>query len=162
MRHNTIFIALISLLFLLNSCASAKQKGWLSAHRNRLTESAESPTLSAEEKVDVLLTTYAVLMDEGLRFVNPAKGIRYIRHFHTQNEANIGKILAQSGTWMEQLDTRQSIGLGLRLIQKPYIGRFIDLYPKFKRKYETYKFIMDMSGKVAGAFGQVGRKVLGN
>ena len=117
--------------------------------------------MKSEEKVDGLLSDYVVLMDEGLTFVNPVKGVKYIKKYYAQNEMAINKIVTDSNNWINNMDDMQAVGLGIRVIQKPYIRSFIELVPKFKKKYETYKFILDMTGKVAGGFGKIGSKVIG-
>jgi hypothetical protein len=158
-RFTLVFSAFFSILFL-TSCASAKQNAWLKTHRDQLATAAAS-TANAEEKVDILFTNYADLMEEGLRFTNPVKGVKHIQKYQSQNAAAIEKILGSSNSWMNGLSDQQTLMLGLRVIQKPYIRRFIDLAPKFQRKYEQYRFVAEMTGKVARGFGNVGGKLLG-
>lgn len=158
-RLTPLFVAFLGITFL-TSCASMKQNAWLKDHHNQLVQAATG-SASAEEKVDVLLTNYADLMDEGLRFVNPIKGAKHIQKYQQQNAETIEKILGSSNTWMNGLSDQQTLMLGLRVVQKPYIKRFVDLVPKFQRKYEQYKFVADMTGKVAKGFGKVGGKLLG-
>jgi hypothetical protein len=156
---NLIFILFVSLLSL-QSCASIKQNAWLKAHNNTLNNLANS-NLKPEEKADGLLTDFALLMDEGLQFVNPVKGVKYIKKYHSQNDAAMTKITNESSNWVSNLDNMQAIGLGLRVVKKPYIHNFVELAPKFKKKYETYRFILDMTSKVAGGFGKIGSKAVG-
>ncbi len=158
-QHTSVLILFVSLSFL-QSCASAKQNAWLKAHRTALNQLADG-TMKPEEKVDGLLSDYVVLMDEGLKFVNPVKGVKYIQKYHAQNDAAMNKIVASSNSWINNMDDMQAVGLGFRVVQKPYIRSFIELVPKFKKKYETYRFILDMTGKVAGGFGKIGSKVIG-
>ncbi len=158
-QHTLLLISFVSLLFL-QSCASAKQNAWLKAHRTALNQLADG-NMKTEEKVDGLLSDYVVLMDEGLKFVNPVKGVKYIKKYHAQNEAAMNKIVSVSNNWVNNMDDMQAVGLGIRVVQKPYIRSFIELVPKFKKKYETYRFILDMTGKVAGGFGKIGSKVIG-
>lgn len=160
MKYLKIFpLLLISsiALFNLTSCASSKQNAWLAAHRNALSEAANSTTLKPEEKADIMMTHYAQMMEEGLKFVNPVKGVKFITKYQEQNQASIEKIAAQSNGWVSGLNTVQGIDLGLRVAKKPYIPQYIDLIPKFKKKYNQYKFVMDMTGKVVGAFGKIGK-----
>ena len=156
--------AFLSILFasalFLQSCASAKENAWLKTHRTTLEKLANS-NIKTEEKVDGMLSDYVVLMDEGLKFVNPVKGAKYIKKYYAQNEASMTKIVSESNRWVNNLDDMQAVGLGVRVVKKPYIRSFIDLIPKFKKKYETYRFILDMTGKVAGGFGKIGSKVIG-
>ena len=158
-RLTLLFSAFLGILTL-TSCASIKQNAWLKEHQNQLMQAAAS-NASAEEKVEILMNNYADLMEEGLRFVNPVKGVKHIQKYQSQNNATIEKILSSSNSWVNGLGDQQKIMLGLRIAQKPYIRRFIDLAPKFQRKYEQYRFIADMTGKVAGGFGKIGGKLLG-
>ncbi len=160
MKQLNGLVFLLSSLLFLQSCASAKENAWLSAHKTQLNSLA-SGNMKPEEKVDGLLSDYVVLMDEGLKFVNPAKGVKYIKKYYTQNEASMNKIVGESNSWINNMDDMQAVGLGFRVVKKPYIRSFIELLPKFKKKYETYKFILDMTGKVAGGFGKIGSKAIG-
>lgn len=160
MKQFTWVFLLSTSLLCLQSCASAKENAWLKTHRASL-ERLASGNMKAEEKVDGLLTDYVVLMDEGLKFVNPVKGVKYIKKYYAQNEGSMNKIIGESNNWVNNLDDMQAVGLGIRVVKKPYIRSFIELVPKFKKKYETYRFILDMTGKVAGGFGKIGSKVIG-
>jgi hypothetical protein len=160
MTRVLLFFTVLLGITTLTSCASMKQNAWLKEHHNQLVQAAAS-NASAEEKVDIMLTNYADLMEEGLRFVNPIKGAKHIQKYQEQNAATIEKIVANSNSWMNGLNDQQTVMLGFRVVKKPYIKRIIDLVPKFQRKYEQYKFVADMTGKVARGFGNVGGKLLG-
>ncbi|MBL7818565.1 MAG: hypothetical protein JNL70_26435 [Saprospiraceae bacterium] len=160
MKQFSFFIAVFAALLSLQSCASAKQNTWLKAHRAQL-ETLASGSMKTEDKVDGMLSDYVVLMEEGLQFVNPVKGVKYIKKYHSQNEAAMNKIVTESNSWINNLDDMQAVGLGLRVVKKPYLKKFVELAPKFKKKYETYRFILDMTGKVAGGFGKIGKKAVG-
>lgn len=155
------FIILLSFysLISLTSCASAKQNAWLKAHQTELNRVTQS-NIAPEEKMDVLMSTYAVLMAEGLQFVNPVKGVKYIEKFQKQNDVAITKIVGESGNWVSNLNTSEGVMFGFRVTKKPYFNKYIDLVPKFHRKYEQYKFVANMTGKIAGGFGKIGGKLL--
>ncbi len=157
LKISILFLVSSIALFNLTSCASSKQNAWLAAHRNALSAAANSTTMKPEEKADILMTHYALMMEEGLKFVNPVKGVKFITQYQEQNQVSIDKIVAQSNGWVSGLNTVQGIDLGLRVAKKPYIPQYIDLVPKFKKKYNQYKFIMDMTGNVVGAFGKIGK-----
>lgn len=157
LKISILFLISSIALFNLTSCASSKQNAWLAAHRNALSEAANSTTMKPEEKADILMTHYALMMEEGLKFVNPVKGAKFITQYQEQNQVSIDKIVAQSNGWVSGLNTVQGIDLGLRVAKKPYIPQYIDLVPKFKKKYNQYKFIIDMTGKVVGVFGKIGK-----
>ncbi len=150
-------LLLVSVLYVASSCASMKQNAWLASHQKALSEAANSKTMKPEEKADILMSHYAQMMDEGLKFVNPVKGAKFITKYQEQNQASIEKIVGESQSWVGNLNTLQSVDLGLRVAKKPYVGQYIDLVPKFRRKYNQYKFVMEMTGKVIGAFGKVGK-----
>ena len=157
LKISTLFLISSIALFNLTSCASSKQNSWLAAHKNALSEAANSKTMKPEEKADIMMGHYAEMMDEGLKFVNPVKGVKFITKYQEQNKASIDKIVGESNGWVSNLNTMQGIDLGLRVAKKPYIPKYIELVPKFKKKYNQYKFIMDMTGKVVGAFGKIGK-----
>ena len=161
MRLSISFLLVFGLgMFSLTSCAGFKQKKWLSAHKNNLNALAQS-NASAEEKLDGLFATYVTLMDEGLKFTNPAKGAKYIETFQKQNNGAIETILRDAEKWRSGLSIQQGIEMGLKVPKKPYAKDFITLLPKFRRKYNQYKFVAEMTGKVAGGFGKVAGKVFG-
>jgi hypothetical protein len=157
LKISTLLLISSISLFNMTSCASSKQTAWLAAHRNALSEAANSTTMKPEEKADIMMSHYAEMMGEGLKFVNPVKGVNFITKYQEQNKASIEKIVAESNGWVSNLNTVQGIDLGLRVAKKPYIPQYIDLIPKFKKKYNQYKFVMDMTGKVVGAFGKIGK-----
>ena len=148
-----------SALFTLTSCASAKQNSWLKAHQTELSRVAQS-NISSEEKMDVLLTHYAVLMGEGMQFTNPVNGVKYLEKFQKQNEESISKIVGQSSSWVGKLNAGEGIMFGVRIAQKPYINKYVELVPQFHRKYEQYKFVLGMTSKVVGGYGKLGGKLL--
>jgi hypothetical protein len=157
LKISTLLLISSISLFNMTSCATSKQSGWLASHKKALSEAANSTTMKPEEKADILMSHYAQMMDEGLKFVNPVKGATFITKYQEENQASIVKIVAESNGWVGNLNTMQGIDLGLRVAKKPYIPQYIDLIPKFKKKYNQYKFVMDMTGKVVGAFGKIGK-----
>jgi hypothetical protein len=159
MKYQNPLFTLLIFLFFCSSCASSKQKSWLKAHQTALREATGS-NMSAEAKMDILLSRYTTLMDEGLRFVNPVKGVKYITKFQKQNENYIAQLASASGNWMNTLNTEQTLMLGLRTAQKPYVGQFINLLPRFKRKYEQYRMVAELTNKVTSGLGKIGSSVL--
>lgn len=154
------FIALIALAVLvLTNCASLKQNRWLSAHQKELSRLANS-NLSSEQKLDGLIQDYVRFMNEDLKFVDPVKGIKFVKKYHDQNRASMEKILRDSEKWQGGLGAMEKISLGLRTVQKPYIRDLIDLGPKFKRKYKQYAFAMELSSKIANGLTRFAGKEL--
>lgn len=150
MKKLLLVFAPFCLMFLVSNCASFKQNRWLSAHQKELNRLANSK-LPVEQKLDGLVQDYVQFMTEDLKFVNPVKGVKYVKKYHDQNRASMEKILRESEKWQGSLSTMDKIGLGVRTVQKPYIGSLIDMGPKFKRKYKQYAFAVEMGSKISGA-----------
>jgi hypothetical protein len=150
--------ALAAAFLLFTGCASWQQNKWLAAHRSELQRLAES-NLSAEQKMDGLIKNYVRFMNEGLQFANPVKGVKYVRKYHDQNQGSIDRILRDAERWQGKLDGPEKIALAVRLAQKPYIGELVDLAPKFKRKYQQYAFIVQLTSKITGGFGKLAGKI---
>jgi hypothetical protein len=154
----SLYFSILALVFS-TSCAGLKHKKWLSSHQQTLSDLAKSD-VGAEAKLDGLFSTYVQLMGEGMRFGNPVKGAKYIQTFQDQNKESIEMILRDAEKWRSGLSIQQGIELGLSVPKKPYAKDFISLAPKFRKKYQQYKFIADMTGKVGGGFGKVAGKLL--
>lgn len=144
---NLVFLA--SLVFLNTSCASWQQNRWLADHHKNLKQVA-SGKMSSEQKADALIQDYIVFMNEGLQFTDPTKGAKYVQKYHDQNNALIEQILRETNQWQSKLNTTDKIALGLRTAQKTYLKDLIELGPKFKRKYQQYAFVVQMTDKVVG------------
>jgi hypothetical protein len=136
---------LISLALLFSNCASMKQNRWLKNHHQYLTQLAAS-NQSAEQKLDGLLADYVAFMKEDLKFIDPRKGVKYVKKYHDQNQAAMSRILRESEQWQGKLNTVDKLALGVRMTQKPYLKDLIDLAPKFKSKYKQYAFAVKMAG----------------
>jgi exonuclease V gamma subunit len=143
------FLLLATLLTLHTGCASWKQNRWLAAHQKELKRLADS-NLTPEQKLDGLVQDYIKFMNEDLKFINPVKGVKYVKKYHDQNRASMDKILKASEKWQGNLGTVDKISLGVRTLQKPYVKDLIDLVPKFKRKYKQYAFALELASKIGG------------
>jgi hypothetical protein len=142
-------LLLVVLVFPLNGCASLQQNKWLKAHRNNFVQ-LKTPSLSSEQRLDGLLSDYVTFLKEDLKFVNPVKGIKYVKKYHDQNLASMDKILAETAAWQSKMSVVDRVSYGARVTKKPYIKDLIDLAPKFKRKYKQYAFATKMAVKLAG------------
>ncbi len=149
MQKFFFLIALSGLLLSQSSCASWQQNKWLSSHHQNLQRLANS-NLTPEQKLDGMVEDYVQFMQQDLKFIDPAKGIKFVKKYHDQNEAAMDKILRESETWQGKLNTVDKIGLGVRVAQKPYVKSLVDLAPKFKRKYKQYAFALKLATKVGG------------
>lgn len=159
MKKLLLLSAPLCLLLCFSNCAALKQNRWLSAHQKELSRLANS-NLPAEQKLDGLIQDYVKFMTEDLKFVDPVKGIKYVKKYHDQNRSSMEKILRESESWQGKLNTLDKIGLGVRTVQKPYIRDLIDLGPKFKRKYKQYAFALEMGAKITGGLTKFAGKEL--
>jgi hypothetical protein len=149
MKKALPFLLLLTVILLDTSCASWQQNRWLASHEKELTRLANS-NLTAEQKMDGLVQDYVKFMNEDLKFINPVKGVKYVKKYHSRNKAAMDKILNTSEKWQGSLNTVDKIALGVRTIQKPYIRDLIDLAPKFKSKYKQYAFALELASKIGG------------
>jgi hypothetical protein len=146
----TLSILLLTVLILTsNGCASLQQNKWLKAHRNHFVQ-LKAPSLSTEQRLDGLLTDYVTFLKEDLKFINPVKGIKYVKKYHDQNLASMDKILAEAASWQSKMSAVDKVAYGARVAKKPYLKDLLDLAPKFKRKYKQYAFATKMAVKMAG------------
>lgn len=143
-----------------SGCATWKQNRWLADHTKTLKRLAES-NIPAEQKLDGLAQDYVQFMDESLNFINPANSAKYVKKYHEQNERYIDRILADTQKWQGKLNTVEKIELGVRTAKKPYLKGFIDLAPKFKKRYNQYAFIINLTSKIAGGLTGLAGKALG-
>jgi len=151
---------LLLLLFAPTGCASWQQKRWLTEHHQNLQRFANG-SLSAEQKLDGLLTDYVLFMKEDLKFVNPLKGVKYVKKYHDQNEVAMEKILRESEQWQNKLNTLDKVSLGVRVVQKPYLRDLVELAPKFRQKYKQYAFAVKLAGRITGGLTRIAGKELG-
>ncbi len=157
MHKLPFLLLLVGALFTQSGCASFKQNKWLSAHHKNLNRIAAS-NMTAEQKLDGMLSDYVAFMQQDLKFVNPVKGVKYVQKYHDQNEAAMDKILREAEQWQGKLSLLDKGSLALRVVQKPYIGSLIDLAPKFKRKYKQYAFAVKLAGKMTGGLTRIAGK----
>ncbi len=141
--------SLFILLFTFNGCATLQQNKWLKAHRNNYVQ-LKAPSYSTEQRLDGLLSDYVAFLKEDLKFINPVKGIKYVKKYHDQNLASMDKILAEAAAWQSKMNALDKVAYGARVTKKPYLKDLIDLAPKFKRKYKQYAFVTKMAVKIAG------------
>jgi hypothetical protein len=154
-----IQFTLVLFLLVSQSCASSKQNKWLATHQTQLTQLANG-NQNSEAKLDGLLADFVLLMKEDLKFVNPKKGIKYVKKYHDQNLGAIESILQENEKAQSSMNLLDKGAFAIRILQKPYIQDLIDLAPKFKKKYNQYAFVAKMSGKMTGGLSKVAGKAL--
>ncbi len=160
MQKLTFLLFLSCIALSQTGCATWKQNRWLSEHTKTLKRLAES-NIPPEQKLDGMVQDYVKFMDEGLNFVNPANSAKFVKKYHEQNERYLERILADTQKWQGKLNTVEKVELGVRTAKKPYLKQFIDLAPKFKKRYNQYEFIVKMTSKVAGGLTGLAGKALG-
>ncbi|MBV6443317.1 MAG: hypothetical protein EPGJADBJ_05051 [Saprospiraceae bacterium] len=160
MQKIAFFLLLAGLTFSHTGCAVWKQNRWLAEHNKTLKRLAES-NIPAEQKLDGLVQDYVKFMDQGLNFINPANSYKFVKKYHDQNDRYIDKILSDTQKWQGKLNVAEKVEVGLRTTQKPYLKDFVDLAPKFKKKYNQYAFIVKLTSKIAGGLTGLVGKALG-
>lgn len=160
MNRFLFFALFLGAIFVQSGCASMKQNRWLAEHRNNLRKLADS-NLSAEQKLDGMLTDYVQFMQQDLKFLDPVKGAKYVKKYHDDNLASMDKIIKEADQWQARLNLLDKGSLALRVVQKPYINSLIDLAPKFKRKYKQYAFAAKLASKMTGGLTRFAGKALG-
>ena len=160
MHRISALLTLIILFVLPIGCASWQQNRWLSEHHQDLQHFANS-SMSPEQKLDGLLTDYVQFMQEDLKFVNPVKGVKYVKKYHDQNEVAMEKILQESEQWQNKLGTLDKVSLGVRVVQKPYLKDLVDLAPKFRQKYKQYAFAVKLATRITSGLTRLAGKELG-
>lgn len=138
------FIALIS------SCATSKQNSWLKEHGNALAK-AELPGATSDEKLDILMTSYAEMMHQSLDFLNPKKGIAFAEKYNEQHKDLIVEILEGVNENYGTLSKSQKIAKGIGLMGKPYAKDFIELFPRFQKKYKLLNSVTDVNKRIKEA-----------
>jgi len=156
----TSIILAILIPILLSSCGASRQATRLDNHKSKLTLLASSDK-APEEKLDIMMSDFTNMMHESLDILNPKKGVAYVKLYGKQNETAIRSIMDQVGIIPEQLNTLQMIEFALGLTSKPYMKDFIDLLPRFQRRYNQIAFVLGLTGKLKDGLLNLGLKSLG-
>lgn len=147
-------------LFLLGSCASSKQAGWLSDHQVKLQKAANGDIAGAE-RLDLMASSLIDMMHQGLNFGNPKKGVRYLEAYKTQNAGLIKGVTSKLQGWYSGMSVIEKGSFILGLTQKAYVKDLIDLIPRFKNKYKQFKIANDIVGLFGPSLMDLGMKQLG-
>lgn len=161
MKYLNLIFVLAAGVMLLSSCGATRQANQLLEHNQILTALAGDATVTPEEKLDVLMTSMTGMMHEGMRIVNPKKGVNYVTQFGSQNSKAIDQILREVGTWQKDMGSVERIALGARMLQKPYAKDALDLIPKFVRKYQQVTFVTRTTKKLKSNLIGLGKSKLG-
>ena len=149
----------ISILISLSSCSISKRVNY---HQD-LLQNAITQNLSPQEKLDVLGTSVVKMMDHSLQFVNPKKGVKFVKQYGEANQKNLGVLLKDVRGWQNDMNTLQAVKFGVDLLQKPYTKDLVTLIPKFERKYKQIKFVNSLTKDLKSGITNFGKgKLLGN
>lgn len=148
------FLFIILIVVTATSCASIKQKSWLKNHDALLQESLIS------DDPDVLLNglseSLVGMMDQSLGFVDPRKGVEYIKKYTGENKQSVDLIIDKLGVEMEEMNPLSKASFVIGLLKKDQIRNLIELAPKFQRKYKQISFMTKVMGKLTKVFGSLG------
>jgi hypothetical protein len=142
-----IFIGTVMLILLasLSSCSAGKRATRLANHQAVMSRVAGSKSINPEQKLDTLITSFVGMMNEALNIANPKKGVQYVKKYSGDNQQNIRQIVEEFATYSNSLEKGQKVSMGIGMLLKPHIGDMIRLVPKFIRKYQRYKTVMDIT-----------------
>lgn len=152
-------VLFLSLVLVLSSCASAKQGKWLGEHQSLLTQ-AMGTNSSPESKLDAVANSFTTVMHQSLNHINPKKSVQYLESYSSQNEEIINTLLGDISSWQKNMNTMETVALGLSVVQKPYFKDFIDLFPRFQNKFNQINSIMNLGSKVKKGLVGIGSKKL--
>ena len=138
---------LLGACILISSCASTKFNTAIQKHTNNL-RSVLGPDFSIEEKTDAVGTTLVNVLEESLEISSAKKSINYMTSFGKQNEKIIDQLLSEIGTTNGSMDVLEQGMFLLKMGQKDYVKKMIQLIPKFEkkvnRKVKTFKFMSNI------------------
>ncbi len=101
------------------------------------------------------------MMHESLDIINPKRGVAFVKLYGQQNEKAIRAIMDEVSIIPEQLGTLQMIEFALSMTSKPYMRDFMNLLPRFQRKYNQITFVLGLTGKLKDGLLNLGLKSLG-
>ena len=140
------------LLILFSSCFSYSK--FLSGEKSMLQRVAASK-VDGTQKIDSLLASSVRLMDAALKPINPVKGGKLVAKYFDQNEMALQAIARNLETDFTKMNIGQQAVFGLNLAKKPYAKQFIQLYPKFRKKYKTVKTAAKFMGFMGKSLGKL-------
>ncbi len=160
--HLNVVLALLAGVLLLSSCGATRQANQLLEHQQILAKMASDTTYTPEEKFDVLMGSMTSMMHEGMRIVNPKKGVNYVTRFGNQNAKSIDGILNEFATWQKSMGPAERIAFSAGMLQKPYAREALDLIPKFVRKYQQVTFVTRTTKRIKSGIIGFGKSRLGD
>jgi len=97
------------------------------------------------------MTSYAEMMHQSLDFLNPKKGIAFAEKYNDQHKDLIIDILEGVNDDYSLLSKSQKIARGIGMMGKPYAKDFVELFPRFQKKYKFLNSITDVNKRIKEA-----------
>jgi len=160
MKNLNLLVGLLAIV-ILSSCASAKQDRWLGEHDDVLRMAMQKDATKSQ-KIDAVASSFTNAMNQSLNHLNPKKGVQYLEKYTQQNEGTIDKLLGEVKESSKGMSTMETVAMGLSIVQKPYFGDFLNLFPRLINKFQTINSIMRLGGKVKNGLIGLGADKLGN
>lgn len=128
------FLFLFGVLVSLQSCGSVRMNKLMNAHNSRLSQAALSKTMSAEQKMDVLGSSFVQVINESLGYVNPKNAVKHFDQFAKVNKKEIDMIMSSVEDWQGNLGEVEQILMIAKIATKSYAKDLVTLLPKLERK----------------------------
>lgn len=145
---STLYFSFV--IILLAACASTKQNTWLNEHNASLSKIKLSG-LSADEKLDIIMESYVSMMHQSLDFLNPKKGVAFAEKYNDQHKDLIISVLEEVNEDYNSLSKAQKISKGIGMMGKSYSKDFVELFPRFQKKYKFLNSITDVNKRIKEA-----------
>lgn len=155
MRHFALPL-LFLLSFVIGGCYNYTR--FLEQERTMLTRVSQSK-LKSEQKLDSLLASSVRLMNTALKPINPVKGGKLVAKYFDQNDGAMEAIMQQANQEFNKMNLLDQGLFAASFATKPYAKQFIDLYPRFKKKYNQIKAaakFIAFFGRTLGKLGKLG------
>jgi len=106
----------------------------MKAHNSVLSEAANSTTMTPEQKMDVLGSTFVQVIRESLGYVNPKNSIKHFDQFAKVNQREIDAIMGSVENWQSEMSEMDQIFALANLATKSYAKDLANLLPKLEKK----------------------------
>lgn len=128
-----VFLILLGVLILGQSCRSTKMDKMLLYHSSQLDQLAKRD-MHPTEKMDVLAALMVEALEESLQFNKTKNSIRFLKMYTKQNQKSVEAIYKQVEAWYVPLSPAQKLVATARLATKPYVRQLYNLVPKVEKK----------------------------
>ncbi|MDX2133192.1 MAG: hypothetical protein SFV52_00295 [Saprospiraceae bacterium] len=148
---------IVLLFFLLASLtACSNYSKLLSNERAELSRVAQSK-LPPQQKLDALLGSAVRVMDAALQPIDPTKGGKLVEQYYRENEASMEAIARSVGGDFKKMNLLDQGAFAVEMLQSPNAKKFVDLYPRFKKKYNQVQAVAKFTGFFGRSLGGLGK-----